>query len=247
MAQEHRIEVINKLGWRKEFVLEKSIIQIGRDERNDIVLDDGLSNDVSARHAQLLPSSASRNGMRLINLSSSTITVYKGETSNESNGTTLEPRSSTEIVSGDRAKLGSFTLVFNSGDSRSEVVRLAVDIPDANLNLNSPLRGTLKIHHVGDKAAVQFKIEIRGLESQFVEIGPGPVLFPNAEKQVEFRLMHPHRPKPPAGAHSITFVVTAPDAYPGEEATISHTIQVAPYFQHRMRVVVMDDANLRLA
>lgn len=246
MAQENKIEVINRMGWRKEFVLEKPIIQIGRDERNDVVLDDGLENDVAPRHAQLLPSSANRNGMRLINLSSSPITVMKQGGAAQNGGTTLEPRSSTEIVSGDQAKVGSFTLVFNSGDSRSEVVRLTIDMPDTYLSLDQPLRGALKIHHVGDKAAVQFRVELQGLDSQFVEVAPGPVLFPNAEKQIEFRIRHPRRPTPPAGAHQITFVVTAPDAYPGEQATISQTIEIAPFHQHRMRVVVVDDANLRL-
>ena len=42
MAQESRIEVINKFGWRKDFVVDKPIIQIGRDARNDLVLDDGF-------------------------------------------------------------------------------------------------------------------------------------------------------------------------------------------------------------
>lgn len=246
MPQENKIEVINKLGWRKEFVLEKSIIQIGRDERNDVVLDDGLESDVSSRHAQLLPSSASRNGMRLINLSNSPITIYKDARQQNGAESTLEPRASTEIATGDQAKMGSFTLVFHSGDTRSEVVRLAVDMPDTHLTLDQPLRGALKIEHVGDKAAVQFKVELLGLESQFVELGPGPVLFPNAEKQIEFRLRHPKRPKPVAGPHQITFVVTAPDAYPEERATISQTIDVAPFYSHRMRVVVNDDANLRL-
>jgi hypothetical protein len=246
MAQENKIEVINKLGWRKEFVLEKPIIQIGRDARNDVVLDDGLDSDIAPRHAQLLPSSANRNAMRLINLSNSEIVVYKQGQSVDNGGATLEPRSSTEIATGDQAKMGSFTLVFQSGDSHSEVVRLAVEMPDTELTLDQPLRGALKIHHVGDKAAVQFRVELQGLDSQFVELGPGPVLFPNAEKQVEFRLRHPKRPLPAAGPHQITFVVTAPDAYPGEQATISQTIQVAPFYSHRMRVVVMDDASLRL-
>lgn len=246
MAQENKIEVINKLGWRKEFVLEKSIVQIGRDERNDVILDDGMESDISARHAQLLPSAANRNGMRLINLSTSPITIFKQGQTQEAAGKTLEPRSSVEIVSGDRAKMGSFTLVFHGGDTRSEVVRLSVDMPDTHLVLDKPLRGTLKIQHVGDKAAVQFRVEVAGWESQFIEIAPGPVLFPNAEKSVEFRVMHPKRAKPPAGAHQLTFVVTAPDAYPGEEATLNHTIQIAPFFDHRMRVVVIDDANLRL-
>jgi hypothetical protein len=246
MAQENRIEVVNKFGWRKDFVLEKSIIQIGRDSRNDVVLDDGAENEVAARHAQLLPSSASRNGMRLINLSNHAVQLFKQGQPENSSGTMVDPRSSAEIAAGDRVRIGTFTLVFHSGDTRSEVMRLSVDMPDTQLLLDNVLRGALKIHHVGDKAAVQFRIEVSGLDGEFVELGPGPVLFPNAEKQVEFRLRHPRRPLPFAGEHQITFHVTAPDAYPGEQASIHHTIQVAPFFNHRMRVVVMEDLNMRL-
>jgi hypothetical protein len=99
---------------------------------------------------------------------------------------------------------------------------------------------------VGDRAAVQFKIELEGLDPDSYEIGPGPVLFPNAEKTVTFRLRHPKRPYPPAGPHRITFHVTAPDAYPDERATISQEVEVAPFYRHKTRVVVIDSPDYRL-
>ena len=76
MAQESRIEIINKFGWRKDFVIDKPIIQIGRDARNDLVLDDGFESGIAPRHAQLLPSSVNRSGLRLVNLSDKDILLY---------------------------------------------------------------------------------------------------------------------------------------------------------------------------
>lgn len=253
MAQESRIEVINKLGWRKEFVVDKPIVQIGRDARNDLVLDDGFENGIAPRHAQLLPSTINRQGLRLVNLSDNDILVFaQGGKGNPSvvmaqpPTATIPPRSSGEVASDDLLKLGDFAVIFHGGASYSEVVKLTLDMPSHLLMLDRPLAGVLNIHHVGNKAAVQFKIELEGLDPDSYEIGPGPVLFPNAEKQVNFRLMHPKRPYPPAGAHQITFHVTAPDAYPNERATVSAEIEVAPIYRHKMRVVVMDSPEYRL-
>jgi hypothetical protein len=253
MAQESRIEVINKFGWRKDFVVDKPIVQIGRDARNDLILDDGFENGIAPRHAQLLPSSVNRQGLRLVNLSDNDILIFAQGGKGLVEGTplppasaTIGPRSSGEVASGDLVKLGDFSLVFQGGASYSEVVKLRLDMAGNMLALDRPLTGTLSIHHVGNKAAVQFKIELEGLDPDSYEIGPGPVLFPNAEKQVNFRLMHPKRPYPPAGSHQITFHVTAPDAYASERATVSTEIEVAPLYRHRIRVVVMDSPDFRL-
>jgi hypothetical protein len=259
MAQESRIEVINKFGWRKDFVVDRPIIQIGRAARNDLVLEDGSDNGIASRHAQLLPSSINVQGLRLVNLSDKDILIYAqgGKTVDAGNGisqiaglpptTTILPRSSGEVSSGDLVKLGDFSLIIQGGASYSEVVKLTLDMPGKQLTLDRPLTGVLGIQHVGNKAAVQFKIELEGLDPDSYEIGPGPVLFPNAEKQVNFRLLHPKRPYPPAGTHQITFHVTAPDAYANERATISTEIEIAPLYRHKMRVVVMDTPEYRLA
>ncbi|HXF60467.1 MAG TPA: hypothetical protein VNK95_02550, partial [Caldilineaceae bacterium] len=161
-------------------------------------------------------------------------------------GSVVAPRSSAEIASGDLMKMGDFTLIFHGGEVYSGVMKLSLEMASTTLGLDRPLEGALRIHHVGNKAAVQFKIELEGLEPEGYEIGPGPVLFPNAEKEVPFRLIHTKRPYPPAGAHRITFHVTAPDAYPGERASISQELQVAPFYRHKMRVVMVDVPDYRL-
>jgi hypothetical protein len=243
MSQELRIHVVNRYGWGKEFVLDKPIVQIGSDPRNDIVLNDGTDSGVSPRHAQLLPSPIQRGAMRLINLSNADIQLNPVGSA----GTTVGPRATAEVAAGDEIKIGDFTLTFAGGEARSEVVRLELDMDGTFLPLDQPLSGTLTINHVGDKAAVQFRIELEGLDRDCYEIGPGPVLFPNAEKQVAFRLRHPKKATPPAGTHRITFHVTAPDAYPNERATISQDIEIAPLYKHRMRVMVMDSTDFSLA
>jgi hypothetical protein len=125
MAQESHIEVINKFGWRKEFVVDKPIIQIGRDARNDLVLDDGFENGIAPRHAQLLPSSINRQGLRLVNLSDKEIQVFAQGGKTLANPLTaggggnghiaapaatltaaIAPRSSAEIASGDLPRGG---------------------------------------------------------------------------------------------------------------------------------------------
>lgn len=253
MAQENRIEVINRMGWRKDFVIDKPIIQIGRDARNDLVLDDGFENGILPRHAQLLPSSINRQGLRLINLSDQDILVFAQGGKQELNEVLstpptaiIAPRSSAEVASGDLMKIGEFSLIFHGGAAYSEIVKLSLEMPNRLLTPDRPLTGVLGIHHVGNKAAVQFKIELEGLDPNSYEIGPGPVLFPNAEKQVSFRLKHPQRSYPPAGAHQITFHVSAPDAYPNERATVSEEIEIAPVYRHKMRVMVMDSPDYRL-
>jgi hypothetical protein len=253
MAQESRLEVINKLGWRKDFVIDKPIVQIGRDARNDLVLDDGFENGIAPRHAQMLPSTVNSQGMRLVNLSDNDILVYAqggksplNETLARPPSATITPRSSGEVASGDLVKLGEFSLLIHGGAAYSEVVKLNLEMPSRNLTLDRPLTGVLGIHHLGNKAAVQFRIELEGLDPDCFEIGPGPVLFPNAEKQVNFRLVHPKRPYPLAGAHQITFHVSAPDAYPDERATVSTEIQVAPVYRHKARVVVIDSSEFGL-
>jgi hypothetical protein len=243
MSQEIRINVVNRYGWGKEFTLDKPIVQIGSDARNDIVLNDGTDSGVTARHAQLLPSPVNRGGMRLINLSTADIQLTPA---GGAMGSTVGPRASAEVASGDEIKIGEFKLTFTGGEARSAVVLLRLETAGTQLTLDQPLSGTLTLNHVGNKAAVQFRVELEGLERECYEIGPGPVLFPNAEKQVAFRLRHSKKATPPAGPLRITFHVTAPDAYPNERASISHDIEIAPLYKHRMRVMVMESTDFSL-
>ena len=49
-----QVEVVDRDGWRKAFPLEKHIVHIGSDPRNDVVLDSRRGAGVAARHLQLI-------------------------------------------------------------------------------------------------------------------------------------------------------------------------------------------------
>jgi hypothetical protein len=240
MAREARIEAINQFGWRKEFVVDKAIVLIGSDERNDVVLNGAAPGEVLPRHAQVLPSTLTQSGFRLVNLSSSNIQVRTRAMTADAEAQVVGPRAATELGDGDRAQLGSFTLVFHSGEQRSEIMKLSIALASKTLTVDQPVEGAITLHHVGNKAGVQFRLEVEGIDPNLVEIGPGPVLFPNAEKQVPFRLFHPKGTRPPAGECRITFHALAPDAYPGERASVSDTIVISPYRKHRVRILTAD-------
>jgi hypothetical protein len=105
------------------------------------------------------------------------------------------------------------------------------------LHPEKPLQGIVTVHNRGNMPGVQFRLEIEGLEADAYEIGPGPVLFPNVEKGVALTVHHPHRPEPRAGTHSIQIQATAPEAYPGERASIHQELEILPYYSHTVRMV----------
>ena len=92
----------------------------------------------------------------------------------------------------------------------------------------------------GNMPGAQMRLELEGLPSEYFEMGPGPLLFPNAEKDVLLRLEHPRKPDPPAGEYRITIRATAPNAYPEQSAQVSKTIQILPYYRHELQFVVIN-------
>ncbi|MEM7530890.1 MAG: hypothetical protein AAF639_01835 [Chloroflexota bacterium] len=270
MIGNSRIEVVDRLGWRKEYILQQQIINIGSDPTNDLVLNINQGTGVAARHLQVIPTAMSttagpntigpnRQVMRVVNLTDQQVFILSGRQSTvpqpgsqgnpevaEGETRILTARNSIEISHGDQIRLGDFTLIFHSSEQRSEVVRLQLTIPNTPLAPEKSLDGILTLHHIGDKPGVQFMIDIEGLPDDCYEIEPGPVLFPDAERQIAFRLLHSKKPFPPAGPHEITFFVSAPEFYPGELANISHTIRVAPFHQHFVRIVTEGSPQYRL-
>ena len=101
--------------------------------------------------------------MRLINLSDQPIERFAPEGVEGAPPEAIAPRASGELTGGDRVKIGNFTLVFQGGELRSEIVKLSVETNDKRLTPDHPVTGSLTIHHVGNKAAVQFKIELEGM------------------------------------------------------------------------------------
>jgi hypothetical protein len=116
----------------------------------------------------------------------------------------------------------------------ADVIGLKLKLPRAVLTPNLPLTGTVAVRNRGNKTGAQFKLDLIGLPPEMFELGPGPILFPNAEKEVPIKITHPMGPRPPAGELRVVIRAVAPDAYPGQSASIAQFLNIAPYFNHKM-------------
>ncbi len=124
--------------------------------------------------------------------------------------------------------------------TQASSIGVTLHLPQTQLAPDQTIEGSLMIKNLGDKPGVQFKLEVDGLDPDCYEIGPGPILFPNAEKQVMFRLHHPMKPRPVAGDRRVSIKVTAPSAYLNDTAVASDTIKILPFFKHEMKLAVAE-------
>ena len=253
---ESKVEVIDRDGWRRVYPLDKNLIYIGSGSQNDIILAGNRGAGVAPRHIQLIPRPSGGVGYRLINLSDQDIPL------GQENQQIVPPRSFVDITAGQQLLLGEFKLVFHGGgpsngwapaiagqpasasptaaisaeptETLSQSIALSINLADTNLSPARPLEGRVMIKNIGQALGVQFILELEGLESDFYELEPGPVLFPNAEAELVLRLHHPHQPEPQAGPHRIAIRAAAPDAYPNERVTVGKMINILPYFSHQI-------------
>ncbi len=243
MSQFSKLEVIDKDGWRNEFRLEKTIVHIGSDPRNDIVLERGRGGNVAPLHAQLILSASQRapagkaSGCQLVNLGDTDIRL--GLSADQ----TLPPRAVISLTHGAAFKLGEFTLIFHGDESPSDVltssdqrVGLSISLPRSQLEPNRTLDGVITVRNLGDRGGVQIELDLEGLEPDCYDLEPGPILSSGAEREVFFRLHHRGH-KPPAGDCPITIRATAPHAYPGDEVIVSQVVQVLPFYRHKLHLV----------
>ena len=236
------IVVTDRDGWRKEYPLAKSIIHVGSAPNNEIVLEPAHGGGVAARHVQII---ATPQGARLVNIGNSAITV------GAAGQNTAQPLAVIDIPTGEVVRIGDYTLTIQTNGTAARaagsapaspaasgsgfgVIGLRAAFPVIQLWPDKPLDGTVLVRNLGDKSGAQFKLEVQGLEPPFFEIGPGPVLFPGAEKPVMLRLNHPKHPSPPAGDLRLQIRATAPTAYPDAVATLTQVIQVMPYYHYRL-------------
>jgi len=124
-----------------------------------------------------------------------------------------------------------------SGPPSQGSIGLSLGLPEAQLFPDRLLEGRVTVCNRGSKPGVQFKLQVEGLDPDCYEIGAGPILFPGAEKDVSFCLMHPRRSRPVAGEHRFIIRATAAEAYPGESAVVSQVIRIMPFYSHKLRVV----------
>jgi hypothetical protein len=228
---------------------------VGSDSRNDIVLDSAHGAGVSPRHLQLI--ALDGQGFRLVNIGSTDVSIGAvGER-------TIAPLGVLDVGSGERVKVGDFLLTLytgpggggsSSGGSASPMVTataggsggernsgsigLSVSFPNITVSPVRPIDGVVNVRNLGEKNSVQFRIEIDGLDPEFYEIGPGPILFPGAEKSVSLRIHHPRQAEPPAGDLRIRIRATAPSAYPGDSAQVTQVIRILPFHTYKLRLVI---------
>jgi hypothetical protein len=245
MNEYGKLEIIDRQGWRNEFVLEKTVIHIGSNPRNDIVLEPARGGNVAPLHAQLIvstpqpqaPSGQAGSGYQLVNLGDADILL--GSAADQ----TLPPRSVLNLVDGTVFKLGEYTLIFHSnGDTYQDFIGggqnigLKLSLPQARLEPNRSLDGVITVGNLGDQGGVQIELDLEGLESDCYDLEPGPILSSGSERDVPFRLHHRGH-KPLAGDCQVIIRATARRAYPGDEAIVSQVVQVMPCYRHRVRLV----------
>ncbi len=254
MTAINRVEIIDKDGWRKDYPLQRSICLIGSAPGSDVLLDRRHGGGVEPRHLQIIH--LPNQGYRLVNLSDKDVSL------DEAGGQTLASRAAVNIHGGQRIKLGDFTLVFHaggrgsgggasvaavsgpvpmsSGDTigaqTSDYIGLELSLPQTTLAPGQSIDGFIIVRNQGDKPGVQFKLEVEGLSEECYNIGPGPVLFPNAEKTLPLRLHHPQQTSPTAGTRQIKVHASAPEAYPRERGTVAVNIQVQPFYRHKLKL-----------
>ena len=235
MDQHISVVIKDKDGWRKAFPLQKRLIHMGSDPQNDVVLESWRGAGVAPRHLQLIAVPDSEEEYRLVNLGDTDI--WLGATSDRA----LAPRAAANITTGEQIRVGDFSVLLNgeglggvadevsasgtgertplsgpaSTQASSRVIGLELFLPRIELDPDHPIEGSVIVRNLGTKPAVQFRLAVEGLHPDCYDIGAGPLLFPNAEKEVYLRLFHPRGPNLLAGEHRFSIRAKAPEAYPG--------------------------------
>ncbi|MBN1261990.1 MAG: hypothetical protein JXB35_15025 [Anaerolineae bacterium] len=266
MESGNTIEVTDRDGWRKSFPLKKRITHIGSAPDSDIVLSASRGGGVAPRHLQLIMLGDQNVGCRLVNLASADLAVE--QTQGEGPASLNLPSHGTLVAaSGQRIHVGEFILDlrFATGScteaepaamlanapgaltpsmatvtQTATAIGLRLALPEITLAPGRTIEGAVIIRNQGDQPGVQFSLAMEGLPAACVTLGPAPLLFPNAEKAVALQLHHTAGPEPKAGKHRLTVHAAAPEAYPGERATVSQVIDIQPYYAHSLYLVSMD-------
>lgn len=120
MEPSSRVTITDRDGWQKTFSLEKSLIQVGSDARNDIVLDVQRGGGVAGRHLQLIAARGPQPGYRIVNLGDQPVVL------DEAQENALAPHAFLEVADGQRLRLGEYVLAFQIGVGARQAERDAV-------------------------------------------------------------------------------------------------------------------------
>ncbi len=233
------VKVVDINGWEKTFSLEKAILMVGSAPHNDIILPSTHGSGVSALHLQLIHPQADQDNLQVLNLSTSQV-VLKRPTLLD--GIPIAGNTSRGLENGDSLQLGEFTLTFDIQPTfgivrkvRTDHLGLSLTLPGRQLRSGSRLSGQISLINYGENSRCQFEIELVGLPAQCYQIDPAPILYPKSEEHLQIRFFH-RGTAPVAGFQTFTLRVTAPMAYPLEEAVLTETLDVTPIYQFGMQI-----------
>lgn len=237
------IEIVDREGWSKKQPLVKTITLVGSDPTSDVVLDARRGGKVAPRHAQIIYWPSGNYGYRLVNLGDAEIRVGAG------GERTLAPRSTIQVGDGETFEIGDFTLILRAAGAARQAaaagsghIGLDLRLPGTPLAPDRTMEGVILLGNLGEQSNVQFEVDVEGLPAECYEVEPAPLLFPGAEEQVRLRVYH-QGGRPAAGNHQVCVRVTAPEAYPAEEATIARSITVLPCYRHRLRMPTLEETE----
>ncbi len=263
----NRVEISDKDGWRKEFPLSKSLLYVGSGPDVDVRLDPNRGGGVMPRHLQLVTLPGTGNCYLAINLEVAEISVAGNRklpphgaveladgdfirlgdfvlTFRLTKAAEAYPRPLPAAAQGtaSRAQVAGddsapAPVVSSQAESVSNIIGLTLAFRQTDLETDHPIDGSVIVRNQGTRPGVQFRLELEGLPPDRYTIGPGPILFPNGEKEVYVRLMHPLAPTPEAGECNIKIRASAPDAYPGESTTLTQVIRIQPFYSHTLRLL----------
>ena len=243
MAQYHgKLEIKDRYGWVRSFKLGQHITHMGTDPNNDIVLEDWRADEAPPIRLQVI---FMEHGFKVVNLGTSRFEL------NDAAGQVLGPLTSIPVESGETIMIADFSLTFRVGviqgvmgsDVTSPNIGLSLSLPTTTIDPHYPAQGAVTVRNLGTATGAQFKMAVEGLDAscyECVEIEPGPILYPDASREVEFKLVHPHSPSFLAGDYRIRIRVTAPDAYPDEASTVSEIVHILPFYHHTTRLIPID-------
>ncbi len=210
---------------------EEHILSIGLAPGNALTLDRGEK--IAPRHAQLI---AAPDGYRLVNLSDGDILLHTpaGERP-------IPPHTAARLTGAEEIHLGGYTLTLIAEaqpTAKGQAIGLNLHLPRRVLAPDHPIEGHITVRNQGDRPGAQFALEVRGLKPTCYDLGPAPILYPNAEQDIFFRLHHPRNADLPAGQHHFQIIATAPGAYPDQRAVVSAAITVLPIYTYELEILL---------
>ncbi|MEZ4634894.1 MAG: FHA domain-containing protein [Caldilineaceae bacterium] len=135
----NRVEVTDREGWRKEYALNKAILHIGSDSRNDVVLEATRGAGIEARHAQLIAADGGRLSSRQPRAEPDLAAGQQAQ---------VPPRNAADLFDGDVMQIGEHTFRFFITAGASQAIGLSFRLSDTELTVDAQIEGIVTVQNL---------------------------------------------------------------------------------------------------